>query len=97
VDTGALHNRFGLWVAKAAGIELSGTTVERIAIGGFRTEARSALVRLQVGDDSWEAPVSFCDPWPVAFNVLGQEGFFRWFQVSIRASRYTVDLIPETG
>jgi hypothetical protein len=92
VDTGALQNRFGAWVAEAAGIELVDRPTEMIAVGGFRTEARSARVRLGVGDLAWEANVSFCDPWPLAFHILGQEGFFRWFEVTIRAARYTIDL-----
>jgi hypothetical protein len=92
VDTGALQNRFGAWVAEAAGIELVDRPTEMIAVGGFRTEARSARVRLGVGDLAWKANVSFCDPWPLAFHILGQEGFFRWFEVTIRAARYTIDL-----
>jgi hypothetical protein len=92
VDTGALQNRFGAWVAEAAGIELVDRPTEMIAVGGFRTEARSARVRLGVGDLAWEANVSFCDPWPLAFHILGQEGFFRWFEVTIRAARYSIDL-----
>lgn len=96
VDTGALHNRFGSWVAEAAGIELESSPFETIAVGGFHIAVREALVRLELGDFAWEAPVSFCDPWPLAFHILGQEGFFRWFEVSIRTSRYTIDVEPES-
>ncbi|MGH2699747.1 MAG: hypothetical protein ACRDJL_11215 [Actinomycetota bacterium] len=92
VDSGALHNRFGSWVAEAGGIELEDAPAETIALGGFHTEARTKRVRLGVGDFAWEAPVSFCHPWPLAFHILGQEGFFRWFEVSIRAARFTIDL-----
>lgn len=95
VDTGALHNRFGSWVAEAAGIELKDAPSETIAIGGFHTEARNARVRLEVGDSAWDAPISFCDPWPLAFHILGQEDFFQFFEVLIRAARYTIDLEPE--
>jgi len=97
VDTGALHNRFGSWVADAAGIELEGCATETIALGGFRTEARTASVQLRIGDAAWEAPVSFCNPWPPAFHVLGQEGFLRWFEVAIRAAHYSLDLTFEQG
>lgn len=31
LDNGALHNRFGAWVAEAAGIDLEGTPQESIA------------------------------------------------------------------
>jgi hypothetical protein len=30
--------------------------------------------------------VWFCDPWPLAFHLLDQEGFFRWFDVRRRAA-----------
>jgi hypothetical protein len=52
-------------------------------------------VRLTLGDESWEAPVWFCDPWPLGFHLLGQEGFFRWFDVRLRAARYMLDVTPE--
>lgn len=96
LDTGALHNRFGAWVAEAAGIELSDAEEQGLAVGGFQTGARQALVRLTLGDVTWEAPVWFCDPWPLAFHLLGQEGFFRWFDIRVRAARYEIDITPET-
>jgi hypothetical protein len=51
-----------------------------------------ARVQLTIGDVTWDAPVWFCDPWPLAFHLLGQEGFFRWFDVRVRAAHYTVDV-----
>jgi hypothetical protein len=94
LDTGALHNRFGGWVARAAGIDLDGAPLEVIALGGFRAEARRASVLLSVGEASWVAPVWFCDPWPLSFHLLGQKGFFDRFEVTLRAARYEVELIP---
>jgi hypothetical protein len=96
LDTGALHNRFASWVADVAGVDLSQADEQEIALGGFVTKARSASVQLALGDYSWEAPVSFCDPWPLGFHLLGQEGFFRWFDVRIRAARFSVEVEPET-
>lgn len=95
LDTGALHNRFGAWVAEAAGIDLDDADRERLAVGGFVTSARPAPVQLTLEDVTWEAPVWFCDPWPLAFNLLGQEGFFRWFEVRLRAAAYQIEIIPE--
>jgi hypothetical protein len=95
LDTGALHNRFGAWVATEAGIPLEDEEPESIVVGGFRTEARSLPIQLTLGETTWEAPVSFCDPWPLSFHLLGQEGFFRWFRVTIRAARYTIEVVPE--
>lgn len=95
LDTGSLHNRFGGWVARAAGIDLGGAPLDVIALGGFRAEARRASVLLSVGEASWMAPVWFCDPWPLAFHLLGQEGFFDRFEVTIRAARHEIELSPE--
>jgi hypothetical protein len=95
LDTGALHNRFAAWTADAAGIDLTGADQERAAVGGFVTTARQAHVQLTLGDVTWEAPVWFCDPWPLAFHLLGQEGFFRWFEVRLRAAVYEIEITPE--
>lgn len=95
LDTGALHNRFGAWLAEAAGIDLSGAVEDRVSLGGFTTSARTVSVQLALGDVTWRAPVSFCDPWPLAFHLLGQEGFFRWFDTRIRALHYAIDITPE--
>jgi hypothetical protein len=95
LDTGSLHNRFGAWVAEAAGIDLAGAQEERLAVAGFVTVARRATVQLALAGVSWEAPVAFCDPWPLSFHLLGQEGFLRWFEVRIRAAIYEIDIVPE--
>ncbi len=95
VDSGSRHNRFGSWVAEACGVDLRGAPEEVIGIGGIRTLARTVTVQLSAAGLTWDAPVSFCDPWPLAFQVLGQEGFFRWFEVTVRAAQFTVDLEPE--
>jgi len=95
LDTGALHNRFGAWIARAAGIDLAGAAQQQLALGGFVSTAREAQVQLTLMDHTWDAPVWFCDPWPLGFQLLGQEGFFRWFDVRIRAAHYTVEISPE--
>ncbi len=95
LDTGALHNRFGAWVARAAGISVEDAEPEELMLGGFRTVARSVPVRLTLNETTWEAPVSFCDPWPLSFHLLGQEGFFRRFEVTFRVARFTLDISSE--
>lgn len=94
VDTGALRNRFGQWVADAAGIDLAGVETETFAMGGHLAIGRAIEVDLRVGDHYWRAPVSFCDPWPWDFQVLGQEGFLRYFDVGVSASRLRLDVVP---
>lgn len=95
LDTGALHNRFGAWVAEIAGIDLASCEERQLAVGGFRTAARLSRVQLTVGEVAWDAAVWFCDPWPLAFHLLGQEGFFRWFDVRLRAATYEIELQRE--
>ncbi|MGH2830501.1 MAG: retropepsin-like aspartic protease [Actinomycetota bacterium] len=97
LDTGALRNRFGAWVADAAGIDLTAVEAERVAVGGFVATARPSAVQLTLGDVTWETSVWFCDPWPLAFQLLGQEGFFRWFDVRMRAAVYEIEVNPEAG
>ncbi|MGH8907337.1 MAG: aspartyl protease family protein [Egibacteraceae bacterium] len=95
MDTGSLHNRFGAWVAHSAGIDLSTARAESLGVGGRPTTARTVTIGLRVGDVSWEAPVSFCDPWPWDFQLLGQEGFFRWFRVVVEAANRSLELEPQ--
>jgi hypothetical protein len=97
IDSGALHNRFPLWAAEAAGVPLDDGLESRIAIGGVITRAITMPVDLQIMDAHWHAGVSFCDPWPFGFGVLGQEGFFRFFETTFRASQYAFELQPDAG
>ena len=94
VDSGSLQNRFARWVADTVGIDLSGATIERIAVGGTVTQARTVSATLQLGEFTWEAPVSFCDPWPLDFQILGQLGFLRWFKMVMDAADETFEVTP---
>ena len=80
LDTGATTNRFASWLADAAGIDLAGAPQERLIVGGLTTIARHSRAELTVAGTRYDAPVTFCDPWPFAFNLLGQEGFLRFFE-----------------
>ncbi|MGH8898661.1 MAG: hypothetical protein ACRDZ4_16995 [Egibacteraceae bacterium] len=99
LDSGSLRNRFGRWVAEAVGVDLTDGTESRLGLGGFQTTAVTVPVELRLGDAVWQAPVSFCDPWPLGFQILGQEGFFRFFRVAFRAAAYSaaysMDCAPE--
>ncbi len=91
VDSGSLHNRFGKWVADAVGLDLADAEETRLGLGGFETTALTVPVELRLGDALWHAPVSFCDPWPLGFQILGQEGFFRFFCVTFRVGSYSLE------
>ena len=97
VDTGSTHNRFGAWLAEATGIDLTGAPESDLAIGGVLTKARHARADLTIAGLRYDAPVTFCDPWPLAFNLLGQEGFLRFFRVQLCAAEGWLELEPETS
>jgi hypothetical protein len=86
VDTGATTNRFGSWLAEAVGIDLSDAPEEDFVVAGVRSRATHARADLTIAGTRYDAPVTFCDPWPFAFNLLGQEGFLRFFRVTICAA-----------
>lgn len=93
-DTGSLHNRFGAWIADEIGIDLRNTEPEAIGVGGQHLLARTVPVALRIGEHEWEAPVSFCAPWPWSYQLLGQEGFLRWFEIVLRTADRELELSP---
>jgi hypothetical protein len=40
--------------------------------------------------------VSVCQAWPFDFQLLGRQGFFRWFTVNIDAANETLDIVANT-
>lgn len=97
VDTGSTTNRFGAWLAEAVGIDLASAPEDTIVVGGVTAAARHARATLTIADTRYEAPVTFCDPWPFAFNLLGQEGFLRFFRVTLCAREFWLEVEPEDG
>ncbi|TMJ94820.1 MAG: hypothetical protein E6G67_08540 [Actinobacteria bacterium] len=95
VDIGSTTNRFGRWIADATGIDLHGAPESVVAIAGLTATATHARAQLTIAGVRYDAPVTFCDPWPFAFNLLGQEGFLRFFRVTIRASEEWLEVEPE--
>jgi hypothetical protein len=95
-DAGAVDNRLPAWVAEAAGLPLADAlAADEVVVGGVRTTGRALRVALTLGDVGFEAPVWFCDPWPFPFGLLGQEGFFRFFRVTICAAEGWLECEPE--
>jgi hypothetical protein len=95
IDTGATTNRFGLWLATATGVDVTSAPESEVVVGGVRTRARHARAQLTVAGVRYEAPVTFCDPWPFAFNLLGQEGFLRFFRLEVCAAEGWLSVDPE--
>jgi hypothetical protein len=95
IDTGSLRNRFAFWLADACGVDLTGAPRTELAIGGFVTTGYDGRIDLTVGDERFDAAVSFCDPWPLAFNLLGQEGFLRAFRLTMSARESWLELERE--
>lgn len=98
LDTGARSNRLPGWLAAAAGLSLTDALdTNEIVVGGVRTTGRLLPVELTLGAVRFQAPAWFCDPWPFGFGLLGQEGFFRFFRVTLSAAEGWLDCEPETG
>jgi len=95
VDTGSIANRFGTWLAEATGIDLSGAPETTVHVGGVTTIARHARADLTIAGVRYDAPVSFCEPWPFAFNLLGQEWFLRFFRLTVCAAEDWLEVDPE--
>jgi hypothetical protein len=95
VDTGSTTNRFGAWLAEATGVDLAGAPESTLHVAGLTTTARHGRAQLTVAGVRYDAPVSFCDPWPFAFNLLGQEGFLRFFRVTLCAADGWLEVEPE--
>ena len=95
VDSGSTANRFGSWLAEATGVDLHGAPTTRVAVGGLTTTAHHARVDLTVAGKRYDAQVAFCDPWPFAFHLLGQEGFLRFFRIELCAADGWLDVCPE--
>jgi hypothetical protein len=95
VDSGSTTNRFGHWLADAVGIDLADAPAEPIVVGGVRTTAKHARADLTVAGRRYDAPMSFCDPWPFAFNLLGQEGFLRYIHLELCAAEGWLECEPE--
>ncbi|MGW0507576.1 retropepsin-like aspartic protease [Micromonospora sp. NPDC003241] len=95
VDSGALYNRFDERFAKLAGLNLDGLEpTERFAVGGNSYVGRTTNVQLTLGGFTWDAPICFISDWDRDFQLLGQEGFFRWFEVSFFAADHFLTVEP---
>jgi hypothetical protein len=99
LDTGALRTRMSREFAELAGIDLTDTITERIAVGGTSTDGAYSRVALTLTDGidehQWDAPVWFCEPWPFAFGLAGLEGFLRHFRVTISGYHEYLEVEPE--
>jgi hypothetical protein len=95
VDTGSMANRFDARLAEAVGIDLRGVPAEPVAIAGARLRAYSTRADVTVAGSRYDAPVTFCDPWPFGFGVLGQAGFLRFFRVTLCAREFWLEVEPE--
>lgn len=94
IDSGAIHNRFDERLADLANIDLTHAEETTFIIAGKKYEGRSANVQLTLGDHSWNSPVCFAKNWDKDFQILGQEGFFRHFDICFHAADYQISIEP---
>lgn len=96
VDTGSTGNRFAAELADIAGISLEQPLdVAEIVVGGLTTQARCVRGALTLGSHRFDAPIWFCEPWPFGFGLLGQEGFLRFFRLTMSAAEEWLECEPE--
>jgi len=66
-------------------------------VGGIITTSRIARIDLTIAGIRYDAPVAFCDPWPLSFHLLGQDGFLCFFRLTVCAADFWLELEPEEG
>ena len=87
LDTGAAGVRLSAELARALGVELpDAPNAPDVIAGGVRSHAyrlQRQQLAVELGGTlvKWTAPVTFCDPWPHPFGLLGLAGFFDSFDV----------------
>lgn len=96
VDSGAANTLLPRWLAEMAGLSLEGGEIRRLGVAGGETRATIIACRLTAAGHTWEAPVGFAHPWPYGWGLLGHEGFFRFFTVTLRAVDLEFEVEPIT-
>jgi hypothetical protein len=89
LDTGAGGVRLSADLARALDIALPREpNAPDMVAGTVRSQVYMVehALAFQTGDKamSWTAVVSFCDPWPHPFGLLGRTGFFDAFDVLLQ-------------
>lgn len=102
VDSGAGGIRMAAGLARGLGIELPAEpTGADVIAGAVRSQTYEIDVPLTTEIDvamvTWMAPVTFCDPWPHPFGLLGQRGFLDAFDVLFEGRRKTFTLTRAKG
>ena len=92
VDSGSVNSLFPSWVAREAGIDLSGGSLKDIRVGGISDVATFVKVQMKTAGLVWEADVGFCSA-VTDWGLLGHESFFRYFEVNFRAADSQFEVI----
>jgi hypothetical protein len=100
VDTGTLRTRMAYELAETAEVDLSEGLTEQFFVAGHLISGTSARVSLSLQAEGkthdWDAPVWFCEPWPFSFQLLGLDGFLRYFRITLSAYEEWLECIPES-
>ena len=94
IDTGAVDNRLPSEWATEAGIDLGPCATQVVGIGG-QSHVCHLVEDLQVtlGDTSLSLAMWFCDDWKPPFGLLGQEGFLRYFTLTLSVAEDWFELV----
>lgn len=94
LDSGSRNTLMPAWVAREAQVPVDGAPSIDLAIGGHVLQARFAVVRMFMKRHTWETEVGFCERWPWDHMLLGLNGFFRWFDVTISVASQRTTMVP---
>jgi len=94
LDSGALMSIFDHTLAEVLGLSLAHARVQRFIVGDGRfIHGRVMMLPLQIGPQSFRAPVAFSAELKVGFNLLGRRGLFEHFdEVAFQEKRRSVVL-----
>jgi hypothetical protein len=97
IDSGAGGVRASAPFARAIGVSLPPEPdAPDVIVGGARSQVYRAQQELTIIVDGtrhlWTAEVSFCDPWPHPFGLLGHSGFLDRFDVTLRGRSLEFDV-----
>lgn len=95
VDSGSINTIFHAWVADLAGVDISDAPLRRISVGADQISLQLQTIELMAAGQTWEAEVGFSRDWTQNWALLGQDAFFRYFQVLFRAADLEFELVGE--
>ncbi|MBI3290048.1 hypothetical protein HYZ78_01495 [Candidatus Microgenomates bacterium] len=94
IDSGADFCIFHIELAKAFQIKLSKKTTKVRGISQHPASGKWGEVELRVAGQSYKTRVLFAEMSQFTHGVLGQRGFFEYFDVNFSLHKQTIEITP---